>query len=256
MTSLTPVQLPTTVPFPQATIDWWDSLAADPATRDWGHSHWVYMVDTALIHADVWAGNIDRMPELRARLAEVGLMAPAPQTRKAKGRTSGRGVPSPEVIAREGRALELRRAGVAYDDIALAVGYGNRGSAYRAVQRAIRRAHREPAEALRALESDRLDDVHRAVWPKAITGDLAAVDRVIKVQERRAKLLGLDAGDAAQIKLTERQGEMVALAIQRILSALALTAEQQELVPDVVPRELRAIAATEAGEDVVEPEAV
>jgi len=40
-----------------------------------------------------------------------------------------------------------------------------------------------------ALEVDRLDRLHMAVWPKAQQGDLDAVDRVLKISERRDKVL-------------------------------------------------------------------
>src|SRR4051794_34484617 len=38
---------------------------------------------------------------------------------------------------------------------------------------------------MRALESDRMDRLHFAIWPKAIKGDLDAIDRVVKLSERR-----------------------------------------------------------------------
>jgi hypothetical protein len=40
----------------------------------------------------------------------------------------------------------------------------------------------------RALESDRLDRLHAAVWPKALAGELDAVDRVLRLSERREKV--------------------------------------------------------------------
>lgn len=43
-----------------------------------------------------------------------------------------------------------------------------------------------------SLENARLDRLLNSVWPKAIGGDQGAVDRVIKIMDRRAKLLGLD----------------------------------------------------------------
>jgi hypothetical protein len=46
--------------------------------------------------------------------------------------------------------------------------------------------------ALVELENARLDRILNAVWKKAIDGDLLAIDRIIKVMDRRAKLLGLD----------------------------------------------------------------
>jgi hypothetical protein len=51
----------------------------------------------------------------------------------------------------------------------------------------------EPAEELRTMEVARLDQMLLGLWPKAIKGDTWAVDRVLKIMERRAALLGLDA---------------------------------------------------------------
>ena len=48
--------------------------------------------------------------------------------------------------------------------------------------------------------------------------------------------------EARRIALAERQGDMVATALRRVLDALNLSPAQLELVPIVVPRELRALA--------------
>lgn len=45
---------------------------------------------------------------------------------------------------------------------------------------------------LRTLEAQRLDRLFLVVWRQALAGDLAAVDRALRIQDRRAKLLGLD----------------------------------------------------------------
>lgn len=45
-----------------------------------------------------------------------------------------------------------------------------------------------------------------------------------------------------RVRLAEQQGDLVALAITRILDALNLTPDQQALVPEVVPAQLRLIA--------------
>lgn len=51
----------------------------------------------------------------------------------------------------------------------------------------------EPLEEVRALELQRLDELTRAVWAKALDGDLGAVAATLKILERRAALLGLNA---------------------------------------------------------------
>jgi hypothetical protein len=49
------------------------------------------------------------------------------------------------------------------------------------------------ASELKAEELSRLDGMLRGLWPDARKGSHGAVDRVLKIMERRAKLLGLDA---------------------------------------------------------------
>ena len=49
------------------------------------------------------------------------------------------------------------------------------------------------SDELLALELSRLDGLLAKVYPMAAQGDLQAVDRVLKICERRARLLGLDA---------------------------------------------------------------
>jgi hypothetical protein len=110
---------------------------------------------------------------------------------------------NPELAERRRRAVELRLEGVSYEDIAVEVGLKSAGGAHRLVARALEASYREPADELRTLELERLDSLTRALWSKCtgedpITGktskiNLKAVDRAVRVMERRAKLLGLDA---------------------------------------------------------------
>lgn len=88
-------------------------------------------------------------------------------------------------------ALELRALGYSYQAIAEEVGYGNKGSAHRAVAQALRDIPREQAEQARELELGRLDDLQMAAMNGAMAGDLFAIDRVVKIVESRARLLGL-----------------------------------------------------------------
>lgn len=102
------------------------------------------------------------------------------------------------------RALELRLAGAPYDRIADAVGYSNKGTAYRAVQRALGEMQRQttvattestgdttPADENRDmidLEMARLDAMRTGLWSKARRGDVQAVDWVIRIGERQMEL--------------------------------------------------------------------
>lgn len=96
---------------------------------------------------------------------------------------------------RSWEALQLRKAGATYEEIGRALGMTRTG-AYRAVKRALdelnEKIAEDAAEVLR-LELERLDAMLLAVWPKAKQGHLGAIDRVLKIMERRSRLLGLDA---------------------------------------------------------------
>jgi hypothetical protein len=96
----------------------------------------------------------------------------------------------------QAQALELRRAGNGYEDIAEKLGIG-KSSAHRMVEAAMAGARAQieaSVDELRADELSRLDGMLAKLWPKVTDDpDVAVIDRIIKIGERRAKLLGLDA---------------------------------------------------------------
>lgn len=83
------------------------------------------------------------------------------------------------------RVLSLRRAGAGFDVIAEEL-HVTPAAAKALFNKALGTYDRD---FLAALEADRLDRLHLAVWPAASQGDLAAVDRVIRIGERREKVL-------------------------------------------------------------------
>ena len=103
------------------------------------------------------------------------------------------------------QALTLRKAGVGYIDIAKALGYKDHSGAWRAVKAALKRTQQEPADELRTLELVRLDDMLKAIAPHVSAGNLTAIDRALKIQQRRAALLGLDM--PAKMELTGKDGQ-------------------------------------------------
>ena len=50
------------------------------------------------------------------------------------------------------------------------------------------------------LESHRLDRAINAIWEKVTSGDLNAIDRALKIMERRARLLGLDTPSVTRLE--------------------------------------------------------
>ena len=92
-------------------------------------------------------------------------------------------------------ALQLRRSGYGYRGIAEKLGI-SKTRAHELVQEGLEEAKAQivaHADDLRSEELSRLDGMLAKVYDAAEKGDLQAVDRVLKIGERRAKLLGLDA---------------------------------------------------------------
>jgi hypothetical protein len=133
-------------------------------------------------------------------------------------------VPSPELVDKEIRVLELRRVGLTWQRIAEEVGYADHTGAYAAYKRAIKRTMQQPADELREQEVDRLDRLQVAVWPSAMKGDTRAILTIIRLMERRAKLLGLDKPIKIEQEITTWDGNDTIDRAVRELAAL-LTAD-------------------------------
>lgn len=126
---------------------------------------------------------------------------------------------------RRTRAIALRVAGVDFQTIADQLGYASRGAAHTDISRALAQRKRDldvQAGVAAALEVERLETMERAAWAvlrrthilvsqgRVIRDDderplvddaptLNAIDRLLKIQDRRAKLLGLDAPTKVEV---------------------------------------------------------
>ncbi|MFF3547058.1 hypothetical protein ACFYXD_35135 [Streptomyces platensis] len=116
-----------------------------------------------------------------------------------------------ETRQRRTALLRLRRQGIRYDDERILVlGYASPAAARRDLNRALE-AHRDEeateVSIYRQQENERLDALLEAAWPRAtqptpvyskdgqVVGeelDMRAVDTVLRLMDRRAKLNGLD----------------------------------------------------------------
>lgn len=129
---------------------------------------------------------------------------------------------------RDTLALEMRRDHIGYREIATSMGYAGPSGAYAAVQRALTDIQAEAGNEVRAVELERLDRLAQCAQAildrehfaystgsgKVITDPetgekyideapaLAAMDRLLKIMDRRAKYLGLDAPTRANVEVT------------------------------------------------------
>lgn len=164
-------------------------------------------------------------------------------------------------------AARLRATGASYKVIAVKLGYANESGAHKAVQRALAAVPVEDVTELRAIECERLDALTERVWTvlstryplltpgvELVGSDgkpvadpapiLAAVDRLARISEQRARLLGLNAPPPRQpaepkpavLELTERH----AVILRRLLQALESQVDASPLalpMLDETPRE-------------------
>lgn len=104
--------------------------------------------------------------------------------------SSGNRRPRLSAAEKRTRALELHLAGATYDAIAKSVGYASRSGAYKAVQEGLKQLGDPPTTAeADATDLARLDAMLTGLWPKARRGDVQAVDRVLKISERREQIV-------------------------------------------------------------------
>lgn len=110
-----------------------------------------------------------------------------------------------KVLERRRQAMELRNAGATYQVIADQLGYASASAARKTVLQAYKVAIREPAEEVLDRELERLDTMLMALWGKARRGEVQAIDRVLKIMDRRARYLGLD---RVQVNVTTHDGDL------------------------------------------------
>lgn len=143
-------------------------------------------------------------------------------------------------------AVKLRKLGMSFQQIAERVGYGSRQAAHQAVTKAlaeIREETQDTADDLRTLEAERLDQLWQIAFTEALTNrNLRAIDTAIRVQDRRAKLFGLDKTDERMAAAIEANAE-ASMAQARVLFTIIQAAmtranlspdQQQQLLTAVV----------------------
>ncbi|RQW82029.1 MAG: hypothetical protein EHM79_19080 [Geobacter sp.] len=92
------------------------------------------------------------------------------------------------------KAYQMRIAGMPYRRIGDQLGVSH-VTAFNYVQdmlSKLRAESKDLAETYRDMELERLDEAQAAIYANVLKGDLQAIDRFLKIQERRSKYLGLD----------------------------------------------------------------
>lgn len=170
---------------------------------------------------------------------------------------------TPDQVEQDNRAVELRRRHLTFDQIAAELGLPGRSSAYNAVKRGLADTVQESNDEVRQQESDRLDELarralrvivtpHYKVSGKEVVRDpqtgkpliddqpvLNGINTLLKIMERRADLLGLNAPKQLEVITTG----MIDNEIARLSNELAARegrrqgAEMPVLLPGEVVRD-------------------
>jgi hypothetical protein len=142
-----------------------------------------------------------------------------------------------EAREREVRAFELRKMGASYRAIGRDLGI-SQTAAHDAIMRVLARLAAQTEKhtrELRQMEVERLDAALLVVMPMVRRGDLPAVDRMIRLVDARARLLGLNA--PAQVE------------VGGIPNGAPLKAEIINVDADAFNRDFAALLGLESGED-------
>lgn len=117
---------------------------------------------------------------------------------------------------RQNQALELRKQGYTYAEIAQIVDYASESGARKAVKMAVKKLEKlteHEAEEVRTLELARYDAIIKAFWPGVEGQDDKAGRVVLAAIEARRELLGVDAPQKfvfalspAAVELLEKMG--------------------------------------------------
>jgi hypothetical protein len=105
------------------------------------------------------------------------------------------------------KALQLRAQRLTYSEIGRRMGISGESARMTVIREyeRLRASNAETAEEVRAQELESLDELEARLIEQALAGDvedphtLQCVDRVLKIKERRARLLGLDAKGGIEI---------------------------------------------------------
>ena len=166
---------------------------------------------------------------------------------------NGRFIRDLDTATKDTLAAEMRTHGYPLREIAAKLGYANESGAAKAISRALRAVPAEAVEDLRALEVARMDALEERLWqilntkyPLITPGvdlvqkgayvedpkpPLTVIDRLVRVSQQRARLLGLYAApkpEEPEPVMPELTGGQIAL-LQRILEQIAPAAQSVPL---------------------------
>ena len=152
-----------------------------------------------------------------------------------------------DIESRRRLIFEARKAGFAIEAIAEQFGVSTSTVAndLRVTIARVRAEVDMSAREYRSMELERLDKLQATIWTRATTGDLQAQKGVLRIMERRARLLGLDMPQRIDqdvlksiVNKLERRGHEVGRFFEELDAQLdqdVVTVDAEPLGPDETP---------------------
>ena len=126
----------------------------------------------------------------------------------------------PDALEKQAQVLSLRRLGATFDQIAKQLGYASTSGAYNAYRKACMNIIYEEVEETRKMECDRLDNAQTRIMPAVNNGDVSAINALLRIMERRARLLGLDMPIKTQIEVGYFDTDTIDSEVKRLVALL------------------------------------
>ena len=143
----------------------------------------------------------------------------------ATNRNHKTGTRALQAAEKQVQALEMRKRGATFDEIAKALRYANRASAHKAVVAALKATLREPADEVRTMYQERLGLVMASMAPRMLEGNPQAAMAFLKAMAQEAALLGLDAPQKAELtidreRVAERIAAVTGMPVDEVISVM------------------------------------
>lgn len=118
---------------------------------------------------------------------------------------------APRLVAyeRQRKALELRKAGLTYAQIAEECGYSSPATARNAVVKLLATNERESVDDFRNMQFERLNYMIMKLWPRVQDGDEKAIMTVATLMSQQDKLTGTEAATKVDAQVHHTGGILV-----------------------------------------------
>lgn len=140
----------------------------------------------------------EHVPVPRGKQVRGVLQANKPRSKQRRRVVRG----TSRIISQQKRrqALEFRKAGMTYAQIADQVGFSNAGAARKSVLKAFGEVIQEPVAELKTIQVERLNHMLLTLWGKVSQGDETAINTSLRIMDKIDSLMGTEAARQVEVR--------------------------------------------------------